>query len=61
MYDKTTEIANEVQEGVKDEVKKIAGDAEEAIDWVVRTIVLGLCGGFCMGILGILFLMLAII
>ncbi len=68
MYGKTTEIASEVQEGakelageVKDEVKKIADEAEEPVDWLVRTIVLGLCGGFSTGILGILFLMLAII
>ncbi len=68
MYGKTTEIANEVQEGAKelaggakDEVKEIAGEAEEAIDWVVQTIVLALCGGFLVMVLGILLLMLAIV
>ncbi len=68
MYGKTTEIASEVQEKAKeiadeakDEMKEIASEAEEAIDWVVQTIVLALCGGFFVMILGILFLMLAII
>ena len=67
MDSKTIELANEVEEvketagEVKDEVKEIASEAKEAVDWVVQTIVLALCGGFLAVVLGILLLMLAVI
>ena len=58
---KTGEVASEIKEAASEARDLVDEVKETAVDWVVQTMVLALCMGSLVVVLGILLLMVAII